>query len=80
MDDNDGDDHTVDTEDTSHDDRDDWFHDELGFEDTHGADAHTGFGATVGGAEVGEDECWGDTDVSKEIVVWVFSHICLLLW
>ena len=48
--------HTIDTEDTSHNNGDNRLHDKLGFEDTHGTDANSSFGTTVGGSEVGEDE------------------------
>ena len=56
LDDDDSNDHTINTEDTSHDDGHDGFHDEFGFEDTHGADSDTGFGRAVGSTKVGEDE------------------------
>ena len=81
LDDDDGDDHTINTEDTSHDDWDDGLHDKFGFEDTHGADSDTGFGGTVGGSKVGKDEGWGDSNVSEEVVVRVLdSAHCVLLF
>ena len=68
LDDDDCDDHTVDTEDTSHDNRNNRFHDELWFENTHGADANTGLSTAVGCTKVGEDECGGDSAVYNEDV------------
>ena len=37
--DDDGDDHSVDSQNTGHDDGDDGFHDEVGLDDAHGANA-----------------------------------------
>lgn len=65
----DSNDHTVDTQDTSHDDWDNGLHDEFGFEDTHGADTDSSFGGSVSSAQVSEDQGGGDADVAEEIVV-----------
>lgn len=67
--DDDGNDHTIDTEDTSHDDGYDGLHDKFGFENTHGADADTGFSTTICSSKVGKDECRSDTNISEEVVV-----------
>lgn len=48
----DGDDESVDTQDTRHDNGDDRLEDEFGLEDTHAADADTALSGTVGGTEV----------------------------
>ena len=69
MDDDDSNDHTVDTQDTSHDDLDDGFHDKFGFKDTHWANTNTCFSATVGSTKVGKNQGWCDSDVSEEVVV-----------
>lgn len=45
------DDEPVDTNDTSHDDRDNGLHDELGVHDTHGGDADGGLGRSVSGTK-----------------------------
>lgn len=50
--DNNGDDQTVNTEDTRHDDRYDVSHDQARVHDTHGADAHARLGCAVGRPEV----------------------------
>ena len=68
LDNNDSHDHTIDTQDTGHDNGDDWLHDELWLEDTHGANSDSGFGWSVGSSQVCEDECGGNSDVSKEIL------------
>jgi len=54
--DQDGDDETVDTDNTSHDDGDNVLDDQVRAEDTHGADTDTSLGSTVGGTEAGEDD------------------------
>jgi len=54
--DQDGDDETVDTDNTSHDDGDNVLDDQVRAEDTHGADTDTSLGSTVGGAEAGKDD------------------------
>jgi len=51
-----GDDETVDTDNTSHDDGDNVLDDQVRAEDTHGADTDTSLGSTVGGAEAGKDD------------------------
>jgi len=48
----DGDDESVDTQDTRHDNGDDRLEDEFGLEDTHAADADTALSGTVGSTEV----------------------------
>lgn len=48
----DGDDHTVNTQDTGHDDRDEGLHDDCGAPDGDAADACAGFGCAVGCAEI----------------------------
>ena len=52
----DGDDHSVHSEDTSHDDGDDRLEKEVWSEDSDGNNTDTGLGSSVGSAEVGEDE------------------------
>jgi hypothetical protein len=52
LDDDDGHDHSVDTQDTSHDHWHHRLHDEFGLEDTHGADTNACLGASVGGAQI----------------------------
>jgi len=54
--DQDGDDETVDTDNTSHDDGDNVLDDQVRAEDTHGADTDTSLGSTVGGTEAGKDD------------------------
>ena len=54
LDDNDGHDHPVYTQDTGHDHWHNRLHDQLGFEDTHGADAYTSLGRAVGSPQVRE--------------------------
>lgn len=48
----DSDDEAIDTQDTRHDNRYDGLEDEVGLEDTHGADADTWLSSTVGSTEV----------------------------
>lgn len=60
------DNHPVDPEDTGHDHRNDRFHDEVGLEHAHAANSDSALGSAVGGAEVGEDECAGDSDEAEE--------------
>ena len=64
--DNDGDDKSVDTEDTSHDNGNDWLDDELGFEDSDGADTDARFGSAVSGTHVAEDESADDSHAAEE--------------
>jgi len=52
----DGDDETVDTNDTSHNDGNNVLDDEIRAEDTHGSDTNTGLGSTVRGTKAGEDD------------------------
>ena len=61
-----GDNHAVHTEHTSHDDGDDRSEEKVGLEDSDGYDTDTGFGSTIGSAEVGEDERWNNTHGSEE--------------
>lgn len=65
----DSNDHTIDTENTSHDNWDHRFHDELRFEDTHGADTNSSFGRTISSTQVSEDKGRGNPNVSEEVVV-----------
>ena len=64
--DDDGDNEAVDTEDTSHDHGDDRLDDELGLEDSDGADADAGLGSAVGGTHVAEDEGRDDSHAAEE--------------
>lgn len=50
------DDKAVDTQDTCHNNWDQGLEDQLWLEDTHGADTDTGFGSTVRGSQVAENE------------------------
>jgi len=82
LDDNDSHDHAVNTQDTGHDHGHDWLHDEFRLQDTHGANTNTSFGWSVSSTEVGEDEGWGDTDVSEEVlghVDWEW-YVKILWW
>ena len=64
--DDDGDDKTVDTEDTSHDDGDNVTHDLRGLHNTHGHEADARLGGTVGRAKVGEDQGRGHSHPCEE--------------
>ena len=64
--DDDGDNETVDTEDTSHDNGNNGLDDELGLEDGDGADADARFGSTVGSAEISENESGNDAHATEE--------------
>jgi len=72
LDDDDSDDHAVNTEDTGHDHGNHRLHDQFGFEHSHRADADTCLCGPVGGAQVGEDEGGGDSDISEEELRAVF--------
>jgi len=50
LNDNDSNNHTIDTQDTSHDNWNNGFHNKIGFKDTHGADTNSCFGTTVSSA------------------------------
>ena len=65
----DGDDKSIDTEDTSHDNGDDGLEEELWLQNDGGADADSRLGSAVGGTEVSEDEGGGDAHVSEECVL-----------
>ena len=67
-----GDDHAVHTEHTSHDDGDDRLEEKVGSEDGDRYNTDTGLGSSVGSAEVGEDES-GDNahDAEKDRLVGV---------
>jgi len=84
LDNNNSDDHTIDTQDTGHDDWDDWLHNEFGLEDSHWADTDSGFGTSVSSSEIGEDQSWGDSDVSEEVLGAVSSftswHFLLVVY
>lgn len=73
LDNDDSNDHTIDTQDTCHDDRNHRFHDEIGFEDTHRTDANSCFSWPIGSSEVSEDESWSDSDVSEEVLCTLIS-------
>lgn len=68
LDDDDGDDHAVDTQDTGHDHGNNWFHDQFGLEDTHRADSNAGFCAPISSSKISEDECWCYSDISEEVL------------
>ena len=61
-----GDNHAVHTEHTSHDDGDDRSEEKVGLEDSDGYDTDTGFGSTIGSAEVGEDKGRNDAHGTEE--------------
>jgi hypothetical protein len=79
LDNDDGDDHTIDTENTGHDDWHNRLHDQLWLENTHGTDSDSSLCTSVGGTEVGKDEGGGDSDESEEVVVGIscFRHLDL---
>jgi len=62
----DGDNKSVDTEDTSHNNGDDGLEEEFWLENDGTADADSRLGSAVGGTEVSEDEGGGETHVSEE--------------
>jgi hypothetical protein len=62
----DGDDQTVNTNDTSHNDRNNVLDDKVRAENTHGGNADTRLGGTVGGAEAGEDNSRGAAHGTEE--------------
>jgi hypothetical protein len=64
--DDDRDDESVDTHDTSHDDWDDRLDDGFGFHDGDGADTEARLSGSVGGSEVAEYQCDGDSHESEE--------------
>ena len=64
--DNDGNDEAVDTEDTSHDHGDDRLDDQLGLEDSDGADTDTGLGSAVSSAHVAENKRGNDAHAAEE--------------
>ena len=78
LNDDDSNDHTVNTQNTSHDDWNYWFHDQFWLENTHGADSDTGLGTTIGGSKVSENKGRCNTNVSEEVVV-IVTH-CLFVW
>jgi len=82
LNDNDSHDHAVNTQDTSHDDRYDWLHNQLGLEDTHWADSDSGFSTTVSSTKVCEDQSRGDSDVSEKVLrlTNILSFHLLILW
>jgi hypothetical protein len=72
----DGNDEAVNTEDTSHDTGNQRLENELGLEDTDGADTDTGFGSTVSGTEVSENEGTRESHESKEGVLVHSGGVC----
>ena len=76
LDNDDSNDHAVDTQDTCHDDRYNWLHDEFWLEDSHGTDADSGLSWSVSSSKVGEDKGWGNSDISKEVL----RHVDDDLW
>ena len=64
--DKDGNDETVDTNDTGHNDGNNVLDDQVGAEDTHGSDTNTRLGGTVRGAKAGEDNGAGAAHSTKE--------------
>lgn len=64
--DKDGDDETVDANDTSHNDGNNVLDDQVGAEDTHSGDTNTRLGGTVRGTETGEDNSAGAAHGTEE--------------
>ena len=75
-----GNDETVDTQDTSHDDGNDGLHDQFRLQDTHAADTNTTLSSTISSTQIlnlvrrklrlrltGKDKGGRDTDETKEI-------------
>ena len=72
---NDGNNDTVDGQDTGHDDGDQRLEHEFTLENTDGGNAHTGFSSSVSASKVGEDESGGDSHESEErVLVGVLSY------
>ena len=59
-------DESIDTQDTSHDNRNDGLEEEFWLQDDCAADAHSRLGSSVCGSEVSEDQSCCDTHVSEE--------------
>jgi len=59
-------DEAVDTQHSSHDNRDDVLHNEVGVHHTHGRKADAGLGGSVGGSDVGENKGGGDSHEAEE--------------
>jgi len=64
--DNDGNDEAVDTKDTSHDHGDDRLNNQLGLEDSDGADTDTRLGSAVSCSHVAENKCRNDAHAAEE--------------
>ena len=64
-----GDDKSIDTKDTRHDNWDDGLEEELWLQDDCTADADSRLGSSVGGSEVSEDQGSCDAHVSEERVL-----------
>jgi hypothetical protein len=64
---NDGNNETVDTDDSGHNDGDDGTHDEVRLHDSHGGDTDTRLSGTVSSTKAGKDEGRGDTHVPEEV-------------
>ena len=71
-----GDDHSVHTEHTSHDDGNDRSEEELGLEHGHRDDTNTGLCSSVGGSQVGEDEGRGDAHGAEEDGLVGVAKVC----
>ena len=70
--DDDGDNKSVDTEDTSHDNWNDGLEDQFWLEDGHTANTDATLGGSIGGSEVAEDERAHDSHSSEEeSLVWI---------
>jgi len=63
----DGNDDTIDTENTCHDNWDDGLEDLVRVNNSEGGDTDTGLGSSVGGSEVGENKGSSDTHVGEEL-------------
>jgi len=70
-----GNDETVDTEDTSHNNGDEGLEDEVLSQHSNGGNTDTGLGSTVGSSEVGEDEGSGEAHETEEgVLVRIVSY------
>ena len=78
--DDDGDNETVDTEDTGHNNGDNRLDDKLGLQHGDGADADTGLGSAVGSAKVAENEGSNNAhSTEEEGLVGVTVHCTFIL-
>lgn len=72
LNDDNGDDHTVNTQNTSHDHRHNWLHYEFGLQNTHSTNSDACFGTSVCGTKVSKDKGRCDSNVAEE-VLWAVS-------